>query len=84
MTYKRHETLPLHGQNMSREPDEAETKAWDMNVFTRVIDQKMTALTQQLRHDPTSKIEELLGLSSVQTGELWRMGLESVQSLKSK
>jgi hypothetical protein len=84
MTYKRHETLPLHGQNMSREPDEAETKAWDVNVFTRAIDQRMTALTQQLRHDPTSKIEELLGLSSVQTGELWRLGLESVQSLKSK
>lgn len=84
MTRKRHETLSLHSQNMSREPDEAETKAWGVNMFTRVTDQRMTALTQQLRHDPTSKIEDLLGLNSVQTGELGRLDLESVQSLTSK
>ena len=84
MTYKRHETLPLYGQNMSREPDEAETKAWDVNMSTRVIDQRMTALTQQLRHDLTSKIEDLSVLNSIQTSELWRLDLESAQSLKSE
>jgi len=53
-----------------------------MNMLTRIIDQKMTAVAQQLRHDPTSKIEDLLDLDKAQTNELWRLDFDSVRSLK--
>jgi hypothetical protein len=72
----------LHGQEMGREPGEAGAKGWDMDIFTRIIDQKMTAVTQQLRHNPTSKIEDLLNLDKVQIEKLWRLDFESIRNLK--
>ncbi|KAH8655994.1 hypothetical protein BGZ60DRAFT_459046, partial [Tricladium varicosporioides] len=81
-TYKRHELLHLHGQDMDQELGEPREKGWDMNMLTRIIDQRMTAVTQQLRYDPTSKIEDLLNLDETQTDELWRLDFESVRNLK--
>jgi hypothetical protein len=74
--------LHLHGQEMCEEPNNAGPKYWDMNMLTGIIDQKMTVVAQQLHHDPTSKIEDLLNLDKAQTGELWRLDFESVRSLK--
>ena len=67
---------------MGREPGEPGEVGWDMNMLTRIIDQKMTAVTQQLQHDPTLKIEDLLNLDEAQTNELWRLDFESVRILK--
>jgi len=67
---------------VGQEPDKAGPKYWGMNMLTRIIDQKMTAVAQQLRHDPTSKIEDLLDLDKAQTNELWRLDFDSVRSLK--
>jgi hypothetical protein len=44
--YKRYEMLYLHRQDMGREPGETGAKDWDMNIFKRIIKQKITAITQ--------------------------------------
>jgi hypothetical protein len=67
---------------MGREPGEPGAKGWDMNMFTRIIDQRMTAVSQQLRHDPTLKIEDLLNLDKAQIDDLWGLDFESIRSLK--
>ena len=71
----------LHDQDMFREP-EAGAKGWDMNMLTRIVDQRVMAVTQQLRCDPTSKIEDLLDLDKALMDELWRLDFESVRSLR--
>jgi hypothetical protein len=55
---------------------------WDMTTLTRIINQSMTVAAQQLRHDPTSNVEDLLGLDKTSTDDLWRLDFESVQNLK--
>ena len=67
---------------MDREPGEAEVKGWDVNMLTRIIDQRMMEVTQELRHDSTSRVEDLLDLNKTQTDELWRLDFESVRSLR--
>lgn len=74
--------LHLHGQDTGQESDDVGPKSWDMNMLTRIFDQKMAAVAQQLSRDPTSKIEDLLDLDKAQTDELWRLDFESVRSLK--
>jgi len=69
---------------MGREPGDVGAKGWDMKILTRIIDQRMTAVTQQLCRDPTSKIEDLLDLDKAQTDELWRLDFESVRNLKGR
>jgi hypothetical protein len=68
---------------MRREADEAEARGLDVEMLTRIIDQRMTTVTQQVRHDTKSKIEGLLELDKSQIDGLWRLDLESVRSLKS-
>jgi hypothetical protein len=53
---------------------------WDMTTLTRIIDQRMKVAAQQLRHDPTSKVEDLLGLDKRSTDDLWRLDFESVRN----
>jgi hypothetical protein len=68
---------------MRREASEDEARGLDVEMLTRIIDQRMTTVTQQLRHDTKSKIEGLLELDKAQVDGLWRLDLESVRSLKS-
>ena len=68
---------------MRREADEAEARGLDVEMLTRIIDQRMMTVTQQLRHDTKSKTEGLLELDKAQIDGLWRLDLESVRSLKS-
>jgi hypothetical protein len=68
---------------MRRKADEAEARGLDVEMLTRIIDQRMTTVTQQVRHDTKSKIEGLLELDKAQIDGLWRLDLESVRSLKS-
>jgi hypothetical protein len=68
---------------MRREADEAETRGLDVEMLTRIIDQRMSTVTQQLRRDTNSKVEGLLELDKAQIDGLWRLDLESVRSLKS-
>ena len=75
--YGQHE-MYLHGQVSA----EIGTSSWDMKMLTRIIDQRMMVAAQQLRHGSSSNIEDLLGLDKVQTDDLWRLDLESVQNLK--
>lgn len=44
-----------------------------MSMLTRIIDQRITAVTQQLYQHPTSKVEDLLDLDKAQADELWRL-----------
>jgi hypothetical protein len=74
--------LHLHGQDMCREAGEVGASGRNMGMLTRIIDQRMTAVEHQLRHNPTSKIEDLLDMDKAQTDELWRLDFESIQSLK--
>jgi len=83
ITDGRHEMLHMHAQSISRGHDGAEAKGWDLNMLSRIIDERMTIITEQLRHNPTSRIEELLGLDRAQASALWRLDLKSVRSLKS-
>jgi hypothetical protein len=68
---------------MRREADEAEASGLDVEMLARIIDQRMTTVTQQVRHDTKSRIEGLLELDKSQIDRLWRLDLESVRSLKS-
>jgi hypothetical protein len=68
---------------MRRDADETEASGLDVEMLTRIIDQRMTTVTQQLRHDTKSKVEGLLELDKAQIDGLWRLDLESIRSLKS-
>jgi hypothetical protein len=68
---------------MRREANEDEARGLDVEMLTKIIDQRMTTVTQQLRHDTKSKIEGLLELDKAQVDGLWGLDLKSVRSLKS-
>jgi len=59
------------------------TNGWDVKTLTRIIDQRVSEAAQQLRHNPASDIEDLLGLEETQINELLRFHFESVRNLKS-
>jgi hypothetical protein len=67
---------------MGREAGEAGGEAWDINMLTRIIDQRMTLVAHQLRHDPTSKIEDMLDMDKAQTDVLWSLDFGSIRNLK--
>jgi len=67
---------------MRQEPDKAEARGLDVDMLTRIIEQRVTAVTEQFRHGPKSKIEDLLNLDKAHTEGLWRLDFESVRNLK--
>ncbi|OCK73077.1 hypothetical protein K432DRAFT_18093, partial [Lepidopterella palustris CBS 459.81] len=82
VTLKRTKTLPIHGHDMNREHDGAGPNGRDMNMLTKIIDEKIAAVMQQLHHDPKLKIEDLFDLNKSQTDDLMELDLESARSLK--
>ena len=68
----------LYGQTSG----ETGANGWDIKILVQIIDQTMMGAAQQLRHHPTSNIEDLLGLDKSRTDDLWKLDFESVQNLK--
>lgn len=54
----------------------------DLSVIKRVVDEKINLVTQQLRCEPSSKVEDLLGIDIRQVKDLCNLNIESVQNLK--
>lgn len=73
--------MSLH-HRVGRGLDDVVADGSDTNLLTRIIDQRMTVIAQQLHHDPKLKVENLLGLDNALTERLWRLDLESVQRLR--
>lgn len=78
MTNNRHDMiLPLE-----LTPESNGITGWDMEMLSRIIDQRVTVAAQLFRRGPKLKIGNLPGVDGAQVNDIWQLDFESIRNLK--